>query len=105
MAGNKVALVFGASGVTGWAFVNEMLNDYPKKGIWSHVQALTNRPLSVEESMWPRDSRLTITSGINLLEESQEELNSKLGAIKDIGAVTHVFYLGNALFNNPRACN
>lgn len=30
----KRAIVFGASGVTGWSFVNEILNDYPEKGIW-----------------------------------------------------------------------
>lgn len=30
----KRAIVFGASGVTGWSFVNEILHDYPEKGVW-----------------------------------------------------------------------
>jgi hypothetical protein len=90
----KVALIFGASGVTGWAFVNEILNDYPEKGIWSGVHALTNRPLSAEKAFWPKDDRLVITSGIDLLEGTQENLESKLGSTPGIEKVTHVFYLG-----------
>lgn len=91
----KTALVFGASGVTGWACVNELLNDYPKKGIWAKVYALTNRPLSRESSYWPDDSRLNIVSGIDLLEGTQEDLEKKIKEnISGINEVTHVFYLG-----------
>jgi hypothetical protein len=92
---SKTALVFGASGVTGWATVNEILNDYPKKGIWKKVHALTNRPLSKELSQWPDDSRLDIVSGIDLLQGSQKELEQTIkDKIPDIGNVTHVIYLG-----------
>ena len=94
MEEGKVAIVFGASGVSGWGFVNEVLNDYPRKGMWSGVLALTNRPLSVEESMWPRDSRLSITSGINLLDSSQEDVEAQLRRIPEIEKVTHLVYLG-----------
>lgn len=94
MAGDKVALIFGASGVSGWSFVNEMLNDYPKKGIWTGVHALTNRPLDLERTLWPKDDRLAVTSGIDLLEGSQEDLEGKLGKISGIEKVTHVIYLG-----------
>lgn len=97
MAEGKVALVFGASGVSGWAFVNEALNDYPRKGVWKGVLALTNRPLSVEASRWPRDDRLSITSGINLLEGSQEEVEAGLGKISGISEVTHMIYLGRVV--------
>ncbi|KAF2669330.1 hypothetical protein BT63DRAFT_440017 [Microthyrium microscopicum] len=90
----KVALVFGASGVTGWSFVNEILNDYPKKGIWGKVYALTNRPLKEETTIWPKDDRLEIVSGIDLLKGSQEDLEKELKSkIKDISKVTHVYYL------------
>ncbi|CAG9984990.1 unnamed protein product [Clonostachys byssicola] len=100
---SKVALIFGASGVTGWAFVNEILNDYPKKGVWSGVHALTNRPLSAEKAFWPTDDRLTITSRIDLLEGTQENLESKLGGIPGIAKVTHVFYLAyKANTDNPQ---
>lgn len=91
---SKSALVFGASGVTGWSFVNEILNDYPKPGIWSKVHALTNRPLSQEQSQWPNDPRLNIVSGIDLLKGTQEELENEMKQkIKGIEDVTHVYYL------------
>jgi hypothetical protein len=92
---SKVALVFGASGVSGWSFVNEILNDYPKKGIWGEVYALTNRPLDPEKTLWPKDDRLKVVSGIDLLKGSQDDLESALkNGVKDISKVTHVFYLG-----------
>lgn len=91
---SKSALVFGASGVTGWSFVNEILNDYPEKGVWKRVHALTNRPLSQEQSQWPKDSRLNIVTGIDLLEGSQEDLEFTIKSkIPDISEVTHVYYL------------
>jgi hypothetical protein len=90
----KSALIFGASGVTGWAFVNEILHDYPKKGIWTRVHALTNRPLKQSDSLWPQDKRLNIVSGIDLLKGNQEELEDALKQVEGIEKVTHVYYLG-----------
>lgn len=94
MADLKYALVFGASGVTGWAFVNEVLNDYPKKGTFGGVIALTNRPLTLEQSRWPKDDRLTIVSGIDLLQGSQEDLEKALKErIPNLDKVTdHLFF-------------
>jgi hypothetical protein len=90
----KSALVFGASGVTGWSFVNEILNDYPKKGVWDKVHALTNRPLVQKESFWPNDPRLNIVSGVDLLKGSQKDLEQELkGKIDGIDKVTHVYFL------------
>ena len=90
----NTALVFGASGVSGWAFVNEILNDYPQKSVWSGVHALTNRPLDPQAALWPKDERLAVTSGINLLEGSQQDVERKLATIPGIENVTHVVYLG-----------
>ncbi|KAK5117991.1 hypothetical protein LTR62_004035 [Meristemomyces frigidus] len=90
----KHALVFGASGVTGWSFVNELLHDYPKKGIWDSVVAMTNRPLKREDSLWPDDDRLQIVSGVDLLNGSQEDLENALKEkIKGVNNITHVYYL------------
>lgn len=90
----KRALIFGASGVTGWSFVNEILNDYPEKGIWDGVVAMTNRPLKQEDSLWPADSRLQIVSGVDLL-RSQDDIERALKEkVKDIEKITHVYYLG-----------
>jgi hypothetical protein len=95
MSGEKRALIFGASGVSGWSMVNEILNDYPEKGIWGAVVALTNRPLSLEQSQWPRDNRLSIVSGVDLLAGSQQELEATLKArVPKIGSITHMIYLG-----------
>ena len=91
---SKSALVFGASGVTGWSFINEILNDYPKPNTWKRAHALTNRPLSQEQSQWPKDPRLNIVSGIDLLAGSQEDLENELKTkIPDVNEVTHVYYL------------
>jgi len=95
MAGNKRALIFGASGVSGWAMVNEILEDYPKQDIWGGVVALTNRPLSLEQSQWPRDSRLSIVSGIDILAGSQQDLEKSLrDRVPHIESITHMIYLG-----------
>ncbi|KAH4001645.1 hypothetical protein HBI56_071490 [Parastagonospora nodorum] len=91
---SKSALVFGASGVTGWSFINEILQDYPKSGTWKCAHALTNRPLSQEQSQWPNDPRLNIVSGIDLLAGSQKDLETELQSkIPNIKEVTHVYYL------------
>lgn len=86
--------MLGASGVTGWAFVNEILHDYPEKNIWDGVVAMTNRALRYEDSLWPSDPRLEIVSGINLL-DSQESIESALkDKVPNIDQTTHVYYLG-----------
>ncbi|PSN65021.1 hypothetical protein BS50DRAFT_575132 [Corynespora cassiicola Philippines] len=91
---SKTALVFGASGVTGWSFINEILNDYPQPNIWKRVHALTNRPLSLQQSQWPNDPRLNIVSGIDLLKGSQEELEAEIKSKVDhVEEITHVYYL------------
>ncbi|KAI4951997.1 hypothetical protein J4E91_003459 [Alternaria rosae] len=91
---SKSAVVFGASGVTGWSFVNEILSDYPEKNIWKRVHGLNNRPLAPNQTQWPEDPRLNLVSGIDLLAHSQESLNKELvEKIPDIGEVTHVYYL------------
>lgn len=90
----KRALIWGASGVTGWSFVNEMLHDYPRQGIWDGVVAMTNRPLKQEDSLWPKDARLQIVSGVSLL-DSQEVIEQALKEkVENIDRITHVYYLG-----------
>jgi hypothetical protein len=89
----KHALVAGASGISGWALVNTLLSDYPEAGVFSKVTALTNRPLSEEVSQWPKDPRLEVISGIDLLKGSQTDLEKNLeGNIKDVETVTHLYF-------------
>ena len=91
----KHALVLGASGVSGWAVVDQLLKGYPNNERWDKVTALTNRPLSLEVSQWPKKNSLQIVSGIDLLNGSTEDLINVLKQqIVDIDNVTHIFYYG-----------
>jgi nucleoside-diphosphate-sugar epimerase len=83
------ALVFGASGVTGWAIMNNAVN-YPTPATFERVIGLTNRPLSISDAYLPRDSRLELYSGADL--SNKASVMSKLQEIPDIGKVTHVYF-------------
>lgn len=92
------ALVFGASGLAGWAIVDQILKNYPKQGTFSKVTALVNRPLSIADSFWPDSSspgcpELDLVCNINLAEGSVESFTELLKEnVLDIGSVTHAFY-------------
>ena len=87
------ALVFGASGMNGWAVVNAILNDYPTADSFSRVTALTNRPLERESTLFPAADKLHLVSGIDLLEGSQANLEQALQrAIPQVNNVSHVYF-------------
>ncbi|EXF82147.1 hypothetical protein CFIO01_00661 [Colletotrichum fioriniae PJ7] len=87
-----VALVFGASGISGWAVTNNLFS-YPTPSTFSRVIGLTNRPMDLSGSQLPKnDSRLEIYSSTNLREDIQtvkEQMRSKIPNLQDI---THVYY-------------
>ena len=64
MSSNNHAIVFGASGVSGNAIARELLAY--KEPPFAKVCALTNRPLSIQDSGLPNDSRLHLASGVDL---------------------------------------
>ena len=89
----KHALVLGASGITGWAIVNELLTDHPDARRFTTVTALTNRPLPQDIAMWPADAKLRTANGIDLLKGNSEELQAVIKtAIPDVHTVTHIFF-------------
>ncbi|WEW58825.1 hypothetical protein PRK78_004293 [Emydomyces testavorans] len=92
---NFHALVIGASGLSGWAFTNELLHDYPRPGIWSRITGVTRKPMSEEEmSYWPKDDRFTLASGFDLHNDDKDVLRQKFETkVKEVGSVTHVYYL------------
>jgi hypothetical protein len=93
MKAQKHALVFGASGISGNALCNELL-EYPNKNTFSKVTGLTNRPLSIKDAQLPEDPRLRLISGIDLIrdvETVKRELETK---VDDIHEVTHLFFMG-----------
>jgi nucleoside-diphosphate-sugar epimerase len=100
-AGNH-AIVFGASGITGWAIVNAILNGYPEPSAFSKVTALTNRPLSQEVSQWPKSEKLNIVSGLDLLKGSQSELEESLKSrVADVDTVSHVYFFAYIMDADP----
>ena len=89
------ALVFGSTGIQGWAVVNQILNDYPSRDAFDKVTALSNRPLT-ENMLWPESPKLQTVSGINLLtEEGEEGLEKEMrDKIPEVDSVTHMFFFG-----------
>ncbi|KAJ5330339.1 hypothetical protein N7476_000122 [Penicillium atrosanguineum] len=93
MAESKnVALVFGASGISGWA-VTKCALSYPTPTTFDRVIGLTNRPLSLEKSGLPHDPRLELHSGVNLRGNLDEVLSQLQAKVPDLEDVTHMCYL------------
>lgn len=90
----KHAIIFGASGIQGWAVVNALLSD-PSNECYTRITALTSRPLPPEQRKWPIDSRLRTVHGVDLLGGSAENLTEMLAEnIPDVNTVSHVYYAG-----------
>lgn len=89
---NNVALVFGASGISGWAATKNLLS-YPTPTIFSRVVGLTNRPKTIEESGLPQDPRLELYSGIDL-RSSFDNVLHEMQKIPNLDQITHIYYLG-----------
>ncbi|KAI3324465.1 hypothetical protein HD806DRAFT_492679 [Xylariaceae sp. AK1471] len=92
------AIVFGASGLIGWAVVDQLLRSYPKPGTFSKITAVTNREVKLSESHWPEPSagcpNLQLISGIDLRHSDGSTLaNALKQVVEDIHTVTHIFYL------------
>ncbi|CEL09747.1 hypothetical protein ASPCAL12877 [Aspergillus calidoustus] len=97
------ALVFGASGITGWAAVNALLSDYPTPDTFQRVTALTNRPLSAEDALWPASKKLNIVSGLDLLAGDQATLeDTMLERVPSIDTVSHVYFFAYIFNSEPQ---
>ena len=65
---------------------------YPAPSTFETVTGLTNRPLSVEESKLPQDTRLQLVSGIDLTGSVDNVVSSMKDKIQHIETVTHVIF-------------
>jgi hypothetical protein len=91
---DHVALVFGASGISGWAVMQNLLT-YPSPTTFGRIIGLTNRPLSKAESNLPEDDkRVELYSGIDLRQELEEVKKRLSNTIPRLEEVTHVYYCG-----------
>lgn len=85
------ALVFGASGVSGWGIMHELVS-YPTPTTWTSITGLTNRQLSPAEAHLPDDLRITLASGIDLTKPASEIAQLLKEKVKNIDKITHVFF-------------
>ncbi|RAH80489.1 hypothetical protein BO86DRAFT_364813 [Aspergillus japonicus CBS 114.51] len=96
------ALVFGASGIIGWAFVNEILQDYPAPNTFSRVTAFTNRPLSPKISQWPPSDKLHLISNLDLIHTDPTSLSTFLQShLPDLETVTTVYFCAYIFSPDP----
>ncbi|GAB1194346.1 hypothetical protein APSETT444_003591 [Aspergillus pseudonomiae] len=99
---NGHALVFGASGVNGWGFVNALASDYPNPKAFDHITAFTNRPLDPEISQWPVTDKLHLVSGLDLIHSTQKALEQQLiDRVSHLKAVTVVYFCAYAMDPKP----
>jgi hypothetical protein len=97
------ALILGASGISGWALLNQA-RLYPSPDTFHRITGTTNRPLSLEKAQIPPDPRVRLVSGIDFtksVEEVRETLREK---IPDVDTVTHVFFTGMHALGLRRDC-
>lgn len=84
------ALIFGASGITGWALMNQAVT-YPTPTTFSRIIGLSNRPLAAADAQLPADARIELYSGIDL-SKGKVEAVEQLRKVKDIEKTTHVYF-------------
>ncbi len=85
-------MVFGASGITGWAIVKEALL-YPSSETFDRIIGLTYHPLTKEEAFLPNDPRINLVGGLDLT-AGVDVIEEELKQIEGIDGVTHVYFAG-----------
>ncbi|TKA60631.1 hypothetical protein B0A55_10590 [Friedmanniomyces simplex] len=87
------AVVFGASGITGYALLKQLLA-YPTPTTFSRVIGLTRRPLRTDVALLPEDQRIELYSDLDLT--NREQTLFHLQHIPGIEHTTHVFFAAYA---------
>ncbi|KAK7451589.1 hypothetical protein CaCOL14_009549 [Colletotrichum acutatum] len=99
----KHALVFGSSGITGWAITNAILQGYPSQDAFDTVTALTNRPITNDTIQWPMSQKLHLVSGVNIFTPGgQEALENDLQKkVENLRKITHVYFCAYIMNLDP----
>lgn len=87
------ALVLGASGISGWALLNQ-LTVYPTPNTFSRITGLSNRTLTLDQAQLSADPRLNLVSGIDLTKSVSEVVQLLKEKVEDIQSISHVFFAG-----------
>ncbi|KAL3445142.1 hypothetical protein BJX65DRAFT_282368, partial [Aspergillus insuetus] len=85
------ALVFGASGISGYSLLNQLCQ-YPTPITWQRISGTTNRPFDLSQTGLPKDSRLRVYSGIDLTGSVEDIAQSLKEIVENIETVTHLFF-------------
>jgi hypothetical protein len=99
----KQALIFGASGISGWALARECLT-YPSEDTFSRIVALSNQPLNKEEFLISEKdaARLDLHAGVDLGKGVDDsDLQQRFSSIAGIEKTTHVYYTGKKYHSKP----
>ena len=89
----KHALVFRASGISGWSLLNQCLS-YPTPSTFRRVTGLCNRPLNKDNALLPDDSRLNIVHGIDLTGSVDVVIEQLKTKVKEVETIDAVFFCG-----------
>jgi len=91
----KHALILGASGISGWALLNQV-RTYPSKTSFTRISAQTNRPLSKKDALIPDDDRINLFNGVDFTKSVEEVKKLFQEKVKEIDTVTHVYFTGTS---------
>ncbi|KAK8128949.1 hypothetical protein PG984_010057 [Apiospora sp. TS-2023a] len=90
------AIVFGASGLIGWAMVDQLLAPYPAPGTFSSVAAVANRPIDLAEAHWPEPGGnrpdLRLVSGVDLRGDANSLADTLRQQVPSMDKITHIYY-------------
>ncbi|KAL4863148.1 hypothetical protein BDV12DRAFT_177842 [Aspergillus spectabilis] len=103
----KHALIFGASGISGWSLLNQTLQ-YPTPTTFNRVTGLCNRPFRTDDALLPDDDRLNIVSGIDLtqpVEVVKALLKEKINDVESVDVVFFCAYIQTGDFQSLRKVN
>ncbi|KAF1365620.1 hypothetical protein EJ07DRAFT_170305 [Lizonia empirigonia] len=96
------ALIFGASGISGWALLNE-ITKYPTPTSFAKITGLSNRPLTVEQAYLAHDSRLNLINGIDLTKPVPEVVQMLKDKVENAHTISHVFFTAYIQTDDPKS--
>ncbi|UPK89983.1 hypothetical protein LCI18_000918 [Fusarium solani-melongenae] len=85
------ALIFGASGISGWSLMNQA-RIYPSPTAFACITGTTNRPTSIGQLQIPDDDRIQLASGIDLTKSVDEVVAALKEKVPHVDTVSHVFF-------------
>lgn len=93
VAQGRHALIFGASGISGWSLMKQCLS-YPSHSTFAHITGLCNRPADKHSLLLPDDPRLSIVSGIDLTGPHETVVSELKKRVPGVEEVDTVFFCG-----------